>query len=65
VFLSEEFKAHQQFLSRPGKDFFMFTNAKSKAASAASGIMPLLEKNWVTRGLFECANKFQRESVKK
>jgi hypothetical protein len=43
----------------------MFMNAKSKAAFAASGIMPLLENNQATVGLFECANKFQRESVKK
>jgi hypothetical protein len=61
--LSEEFKAQQHFLSRPKTDF-KFMNAKSRTAFTASGIMTLLEPNRLYGGLYECANKFQRESAK-
>jgi hypothetical protein len=64
MFISEEYKAQQRFLSRPNNKC-AFPNAKSKLALDKSGLQQILQKNRSRGGLFDQANKFQRESVKK
>ena len=64
IFLAEEMKAQQRFLSRPTLKF-KFVPEATESDIVLSAVREILEKNRSKDGLFNRAHKFQRESVKK
>jgi hypothetical protein len=64
VFLTEEMKMQQKFLSRPNAQY-SFVNDDALLAYQSTGVMKILQQNRSAGGLYERAHKFQRESVVK
>jgi hypothetical protein len=64
VYISEELKAQNRYLSCP-KKATKFMNDRHSKTLGETTIMSILAKNRVNNGLCARAHKFQRESVKK